>query len=269
MDGTDATLIGARDAALLALGYVFALRRSELVALDLETQGSGDGVLRITARTMEVAFAISKTSTGEAQTVAVPRIENAEAVQAVETWIRLAGIKSGRRPAQARPKGRQDRRPASSSIGREDHQSPCRSALRRPGSIRGRRCDRGSSILWAQLASGLLRVGGRGRGRPQGHGDCQPPQIADDAHALLAEGRTDPNVTASIARCRSEPRRIANGDDGSTDAGGSQSRPRPRGTLTIAEAIALIRELLPRVRKKRNIDVEFVVCAVDARDRVK
>ena len=95
MDGTDATLIGARDAALLALGYVFALRRSELVALDLETQGSGDGVLRITARTMEVAFAISKTSTGEAQTVAVPRIENAEAVQAVETWIKLAGIKRG------------------------------------------------------------------------------------------------------------------------------------------------------------------------------
>ena len=42
---------------------------------------------------MEVAFAISKTSSGEAQTVAVPRIENAEAVQAVETWIKLAGIK--------------------------------------------------------------------------------------------------------------------------------------------------------------------------------
>lgn len=44
---------------------------------------------------MEVAFAISKTSTGDSQTVAVPRMENAEAVQAVETWIKLAGIKRG------------------------------------------------------------------------------------------------------------------------------------------------------------------------------
>ncbi len=95
MDGTDATLIGVRDAALLALGYVFALRRSELVALDFDIQGSGDGVLRITARTMEIAFAISKTSNGEAQTVAVPRAENAEAVKAVETWIGLAGIRKG------------------------------------------------------------------------------------------------------------------------------------------------------------------------------
>ena len=95
MDSTDASLIGARDSALLALGYVFALRRSELVALDFETQGDGDGVLRITARTMEVALAISKTSAGETQTVAVPRLENAEAVQAVETWVKLAGIKKG------------------------------------------------------------------------------------------------------------------------------------------------------------------------------
>ncbi len=95
MEDTDATLVGARDMALLALGYVFALRRSELVALDLETQGAGDGVLRITARTMEVTFAIAKTSKGEAQTVAVPRAENAEAVAAVENWIRLAGIQKG------------------------------------------------------------------------------------------------------------------------------------------------------------------------------
>ncbi|MGO4686202.1 tyrosine-type recombinase/integrase [Hyphomicrobium sp. 2TAF46] len=96
MDSTDASLIGVRDAALLALGYVFALRRSELVALDLENQGDGDGVLRITARTMEVSLAIAKTSAaGEVQTVAVPRLENAEAVQAVEAWISLAGIKKG------------------------------------------------------------------------------------------------------------------------------------------------------------------------------
>ena len=130
-------LIGARDAALLALGYVFALRRSELVALDFETQGSGDGVLRITARTMEVAFAISKTSTGEAQTVAVPRIENAEAVQAVEAWIELAGIKRGEPLLRHVRKGGIDRRSAAPAIGRENHQGPRGSALRGPGGLRG------------------------------------------------------------------------------------------------------------------------------------
>ena len=45
---------------------------------------TGDGVLRITAKTMEIAFAKSKTSTSELQIVAVPRAENAEAVKAVE-----------------------------------------------------------------------------------------------------------------------------------------------------------------------------------------
>ena len=95
MAATVATALGRRDAALVALGYVFALRRSELVALDLETQGTGGGVLRITAKTMEIAFAISKTSTGEPQTVAVPRAENAEAVKALEAWLATAHIQRG------------------------------------------------------------------------------------------------------------------------------------------------------------------------------
>lgn len=60
---------------------VFALRRSELVTLDLEKQGMGEGVLRITAKTIEVTFAKSKTSSGKPQSVAVPRAENTEAVK--------------------------------------------------------------------------------------------------------------------------------------------------------------------------------------------
>jgi site-specific recombinase XerD len=92
----DDTPIDRRDAALFALGYVFALRRSELVTLDLEKQGTGEGVLRITAKTIEVTFAKSKTSSGKPQSVAVPRAENTEAVKAIEAWVELAGV----RPAE-------------------------------------------------------------------------------------------------------------------------------------------------------------------------
>jgi site-specific recombinase XerC len=87
LQAADASPIGRRDAALFALGYVFALRRSELVTLDLEKQGSGEGVLRITAKTIEVTFVKAKTSSGKPQSVAVPRAENTEAVKAIEAWV--------------------------------------------------------------------------------------------------------------------------------------------------------------------------------------
>jgi site-specific recombinase XerD len=96
LQASEASAISRRDAALFALGYVFALRRSELVTLDLETQGTGEGVLRITAKTIEVTFAKSKTSSGKPQSVAVPRAENTEAVKAIEAWVDLAGVKPGK-----------------------------------------------------------------------------------------------------------------------------------------------------------------------------
>ena len=47
IDGLDpACPIACRDAAALALGYIFGRRRSELVGLDLDRLGAGDGVLR-------------------------------------------------------------------------------------------------------------------------------------------------------------------------------------------------------------------------------
>jgi site-specific recombinase XerD len=95
LQAADDTPIDRRDAALFALGYVFALRRSELVTLDLEKQGTGEGVLRITAKTIEVTLAKSKTSSGKPQTVAVPRAENSEAVKAIEAWVELAGVRPG------------------------------------------------------------------------------------------------------------------------------------------------------------------------------
>ena len=105
-----------------ALGYVFALRRSELVTLDLDKQGTGEGVLRITAKTIEVTFAKSKTSSGKPQSVAVPRAENAEAVKAIEAWIELAGVRAWRAGPAPHPQGRQDRRPAAPAVRLQDRE---------------------------------------------------------------------------------------------------------------------------------------------------
>jgi len=87
-----------RDAALLAAGYVFALRRSELVGLDFEDQmicgDKGLGVLRLRRTTIEVVIARSKTSTGFPEVVSVPRQGNSEAVKAIQTWVAVAAIRT-------------------------------------------------------------------------------------------------------------------------------------------------------------------------------
>jgi site-specific recombinase XerD len=105
----DPALIDLRDAALLAVGYIFALRRSELVALDFNEQGDGEdagaGMLRLTPKTIEVAFAQSKTTNGKPEVVAVPREENIEAARAIEVWVEAAEIKSGEPLFRAVKKG--------------------------------------------------------------------------------------------------------------------------------------------------------------------
>lgn len=88
--------IDLRDGALFALGYVFALRRSELVALDYEVQGTGDGCVRLTARTAELVLARSKGSrAGEVERVVVPREKVSRAIEAIEQWIAVAGVQPG------------------------------------------------------------------------------------------------------------------------------------------------------------------------------
>jgi integrase len=87
--------IDRRDAALLALGYVAGLRRSEIVGLDFERHGEGDAVVRITARDIGIEFIRSKNGSGDGESVVVPRDNNAEAVRAVEAWIREAAIEPG------------------------------------------------------------------------------------------------------------------------------------------------------------------------------
>jgi len=83
-------LPGLRDRALLLVGFAGALRRSEIVALDVEHIRL-NGVLRIT-------IARSKTDQeGQGATKTIPRLADAELcpVRALRAWLDAAGIASG------------------------------------------------------------------------------------------------------------------------------------------------------------------------------
>jgi integrase len=83
-------LAGLRDRALLLVGFAAALRRSEIVALDVEHVRL-NGVLRIT-------IARSKTDQeGQGITKTIPRLADAELcpVRALRAWLDAAGIHSG------------------------------------------------------------------------------------------------------------------------------------------------------------------------------
>jgi site-specific recombinase XerC len=83
-----ATYQGQRDRALLLLGFAGALRRSELVALDVAH-------LKVSDEGFVVTIAKSKTDQeGEGQTIAIPRVPDSPycPVQAVLVWMAIAGI---------------------------------------------------------------------------------------------------------------------------------------------------------------------------------
>jgi integrase len=86
-----ATTVGLRDRALLLLGFAGALRRSELVALDLRD-------LEFTSEGIAVTIRRSKSDQeGEGRTVGIPRGRclGTCPVEAVQRWLELAGIKDG------------------------------------------------------------------------------------------------------------------------------------------------------------------------------
>ena len=93
--------IAARDAAALALGYMFGRRRSELVGLDLERLGSGegkgDGILKRDVQALEVVLLRHKTSDGSGtpKHFVAPRANNEVAVGVIERWLTLAQVRPG------------------------------------------------------------------------------------------------------------------------------------------------------------------------------
>jgi site-specific recombinase XerD len=84
-----ATLAGARDRALLALGFAGAFRRSELVALEVADLTEAQDGLRVRIRR-------SKTDQeAEGAEIAIPRGYRLRPVEAVQAWLTAAEITEG------------------------------------------------------------------------------------------------------------------------------------------------------------------------------
>ena len=91
VDAVDAGLIGARDRALILLGFAGAFRRSELVSLDIEDCAFGKDGLTITLRR-------SKTDQeGQGRKIGIPFGSNPDTcpVRTTQAWIEHAGIVDG------------------------------------------------------------------------------------------------------------------------------------------------------------------------------
>jgi site-specific recombinase XerD len=91
VDATDAGIIGARDRALILLGFAGASRRSELVGLDVEDCAFSKDGLTVTLRR-------SKTDQdGQGRKVGIPYGSNPDMcpVRTVQAWLEAAGITAG------------------------------------------------------------------------------------------------------------------------------------------------------------------------------
>ncbi len=87
VDATDGGIIGARDRALILLGFAGAFRRSELVGLDVEDCAFGKDGLTVTLRR-------SKTDQdGAGRKIGIPYGSNPETcpVRTIQAWIEQAG----------------------------------------------------------------------------------------------------------------------------------------------------------------------------------
>jgi site-specific recombinase XerD len=91
IDATDQGIIGARDRALVLLGFAGAFRRSELVALDIADCAFGKDGLTVTLKR-------SKTDQdGAGRKIGIPYGSNPDTcpVRTTQAWIEQAGIAAG------------------------------------------------------------------------------------------------------------------------------------------------------------------------------
>lgn len=89
-------LADTRDAALLALGWAAALRRSELVGLDWGKRSAGAGSVTIEeGRGLVVSLPTSKGSQTEAVSVVIPCEDMPIACEALDRWAQMAKLNPG------------------------------------------------------------------------------------------------------------------------------------------------------------------------------
>jgi integrase len=115
LEGLDPALLReARDAALLALGWAGAMRRSEVVGLDWRRLGTAEdeerrGFVTIDDTGITITLMTSKASQDTAQTIIVPRDFAPLLCKAVENWIEVAKIGKGTplfRPIEGKADGK-------------------------------------------------------------------------------------------------------------------------------------------------------------------
>ena len=82
-------MIDIRDRALLAFGLASAMRRSELVALQVEDLAETPDGLRVLIRRSK------GDQEGQGQEIAIPRGAKLRPVEALQAWLTTAGIASG------------------------------------------------------------------------------------------------------------------------------------------------------------------------------
>lgn len=91
-----ATTLDRRDACLISLCYIFALRRSEMAGMDLQSYGDGTVKLVIEDDSATLDFLRSKTNQdGEREETVAMREANIRAFAAIEKWISIADIQPG------------------------------------------------------------------------------------------------------------------------------------------------------------------------------
>ncbi len=85
-----------RDQAMLLLGFAAALRRSELVALDICQSNTSIGWIELKPEGLLIQLTRSKTHSGELQTIAVPYGKGRGCpVRAIRLWVDTAKIFNG------------------------------------------------------------------------------------------------------------------------------------------------------------------------------
>lgn len=85
----------ARDGAMLAMGWGGALRRSEIVSLDWQQLGEGNGFVRVDERGVEVTLMTSKASQDAAKVIAIPFADMPSATEWLTRWSTIAELQPG------------------------------------------------------------------------------------------------------------------------------------------------------------------------------